>query len=227
VSRRYGVVLVLVVVSFVVQIAAPDDDLTRLLIVWLQAITLVSTIRIAQASRWIVRAGAALAGLVAVAAPVLWAIHGSIPKGTAALTTALLVGIAPAVIAAGLVREQRATGSVNVEALSGVLSIYLLAGMFFAFLYGAVANLGDAQFFEEIADPDRTDFLYFSYTTLTTTGYGDLTAVTDLGRTLAVSEALTGQIYLVTVVALIVSNLRPRRPAPDPGTRAAPPEEDF
>jgi voltage-gated potassium channel Kch len=56
---------------------------------------------------------------------------------------------------------------------------------------------------------EPNDFLYFSFATLTTVGYGDLVAATDLGRSLAVSEALIGQIYLVTVVALIVGNLRP------------------
>lgn len=222
-THRYGIVLVLVVVSFVIQIAAPNDDLTRLVVVWLQAMTLVSTIRIAQASRAVVRLGAALAAVIAVAAPIVWAVNGSIPNGTAAITTALLVGIAPAVIAAGLVREQRTTGAVTVEALSGVLSIYLLVGMFFAFLYAAVADLGNDQLFAEVADPDRADILYFSYTTLTTTGYGDFTAATDLGRTLAVTEALSGQIYLVTVVALIISNLRPRWR----DGRAAPAEEDV
>ena len=221
VTLRYGIVLVLVVVSYVIQIAAPDDDLTRLVVVWLQAGTLVSTIRIAQASRAIVRLGAALAAFIAVAAPVVWAVNGSIPNGTAAITTALLVGIAPAVIVAGLVREQRSRGAVTVEALSGVLSIYLLVGMFFAFLYAAVADLGDAKLFSEVADPDRADLLYFSYTTLTTTGFGDFTAATDLARTLAVTEALIGQIYLVTVVALIITNLRPR----GRDARAAPAEE--
>jgi voltage-gated potassium channel Kch len=56
---------------------------------------------------------------------------------------------------------------------------------------------------------EPNDFLYFSFATLTTVGYGDLVAATDLGRSLAISEALIGQIYLVTVVALIVGNLRP------------------
>jgi hypothetical protein len=56
--------------------------------------------------------------------------------------------------------------------------------------------------------------VYFSFTTLTTAGFGDLTARTDLGHTLTVFEALIGQIYLVTVVSLIVSNLGRRgRPA--------------
>ena len=77
--------------------------------------------------------------------------------------------------------------------------------MFFSFLYAAVQTLGDEPFFAQIADPDRSDYLYFSYTTLTSTGFGDLTAATNLGRTLTSIEALVGTIYLVTIVALIVS----------------------
>jgi hypothetical protein len=53
--------------------------------------------------------------------------------------------------------------------------------------------------------------LYYSFTTLTTVGYGDFTARTNLGHTLSVSEALTGQIYLVTIVSLVVANLGRRR----------------
>jgi Ion channel len=213
--HRYGIVLGLVVLSFVVQSAAPDTDLTRVVIIWLQAATLVVSVRIARAGRRIARAAAALAGLIALAAPVVWAVHGSVPDRTTFVVTGLLVGVAPMVIAAGLVRDMVESREVTLETLSGVLSIYLLAGMFFSFVYSAVDALGDEAFFEELADPERSDFLYFSYTTLTTTGFGDLTAATELGRTLSVTEALVGQIYLVTIVALIVSNLRPRRHGPE------------
>ena len=54
-------------------------------------------------------------------------------------------------------------------------------------------------------------YLYFSYSTLTTVGYGDLVARSNLGHTLSAFEALLGQIYLVTVVAVIVTNVVPRR----------------
>jgi hypothetical protein len=56
-------------------------------------------------------------------------------------------------------------------------------------------------------------YLYFSFTTLTTVGFGDLTAGSDAGRMLAVMEALLGQLYLVTVVAFIVATRRPRSPS--------------
>jgi Ion channel len=212
--RGYGTVLVLVVLSFVVQEAAPDTDLTRVVVIWLQAATLAAAVRVAGASRPIVRLAAAVGALVAIAAPVLWVAHGSVGDGVTAIATGLLFGIAPLAIAGGLSRDLFRSGEVTGETLSGVLSIYLLAGMFFSFLFAAVGALGDDPFFAEIADPERPDYLYFSYTTLTSTGFGDLTAATNLGRTLTSIEALVGTIYLVTIVALIVSNLRPRQRGP-------------
>lgn len=220
--RGYGTVLVLVVLSFVVQEAAPDTDLTRVVVIWLQAATLAAAVRIAGASRPIVRLAAAFAALAAIAAPVLWVVEGSVGDGVTAIATGLLVGVAPVAIAGGLSRDMVRSGEVTGETLSGVLSIYLLAGMFFSFLFAAVGALGDDPFFAQIADPERPDYLYFSYTTLTSTGFGDLTAATNLGRTLTSIEALVGTIYLVTIVGLIVANLRPRRRAPG----AAPAEEE-
>ena len=82
--------------------------------------------------------------------------------------------------------------------------------MVFALLGSAVAAIENGPYFSGDPDAERSDFLYFSYVTLSTTGYGDLSPVTDVGRMLAVIEALIGQIYLVTVVAMIVANLRPR-----------------
>ena len=214
--HSYGIVFGLVVTSFVVQAAVPDGDLARLVIIWLQAATLVVAVRIARSTRWPIRTASGLAALMAIAAPILWIVHGSIPDGITAVATALLVGVAPLVIAGGLVRDLRSAGAVTLEALSGVLSIYVLAGMFFSFVYSAINTIGDGSFFVEVADPVRGDFLYYSFTTLTTTGFGDFTAASELGRTVSVVEALSGQIYLVTIVALIVSNLRPRRRADAP-----------
>ena len=211
VKGRYALVLLLVVLSFVVQEAAPDTDATRLVATWLQAATLVAAVEAASASHRLVRLAALLAALAAVAATVAAVVGGSVKTHTIGLATALLVGVAPLALAAGLVRELRATMTVTVQTLSGVLAIYLLIGMFFSFAYSVIEAFSDRPFFAELSDPNRSDFLYFSYTTLTTTGYGDLTAALNFGRTLAVTEALIGGIYLVTIVALIVTNIGPRR----------------
>ena len=86
--------------------------------------------------------------------------------------------------------------------------------MLFAFTYGAIDLIGDTAFFAEGQTSTVSHCLYFSFTTLTTVGYGDFAARTNLGHTLAVFESLLGQIYLVTVVSVIVSNLR--RPSQRP-----------
>ncbi len=94
--------------------------------------------------------------------------------------------------------------------VAGVLCLYLLVGLFFAFTYGAVQNLGGAPSSPTVTPHVCARALYFSFVTMTTVGYGDFTARTNLGHTLAITEALLGQIYLVTVVAAIVSRLVPR-----------------
>jgi voltage-gated potassium channel Kch len=83
--------------------------------------------------------------------------------------------------------------------------------MFFSFCFNVTQEITNEPFFSNDDSGNVSDFLYFSFTTITTTGYGDFVAGTRIGRSFAVTEALIGQIYLVTVVALIVANLRPRK----------------
>jgi Ion channel len=98
---------------------------------------------------------------------------------------------------------------VTVHTMFGVLCIYLLIGSVFALLYGVVADLGTASdFFQQHQATSSRNLLYFSFVTITTVGYGDLVAASDVGRSLAIAEALLGQIYLVTIVAAIVGGLR-------------------
>jgi hypothetical protein len=135
---------------------------------------------------------------------------GTTVAGIAAVANGLLVAVAPPAVVIGLLRDLRATGTVTVPVVAGVLCLYLLVGLFFAFAYTAVQNLGGAPFFANGDAATSTRSLYFSFVTMTTVGYGDFTARTILGHTMAVTEALLGQIYLVTVVAAIVSRLVPR-----------------
>jgi hypothetical protein len=129
----------------------------------------------------------------------------SVETVPARIANLLLVTLAPPAIVIGVVRSLRARNKVTVPAVFGVLCLYLLVGMFFAFLYGAIGRNG--EFFAAGQSVSVANCLYFSFTTLTTVGYGDFTAASNLGHTLSVTEALIGQIYLVTVVAVIVSNL--------------------
>ena len=146
---------------------------------------------------------------------VLRATVGGVGDGAARACVAALLALGPPAVAVGVYRDLQLSGQVKLQAISGVLSLYLLLGMAFAFLYGAIDGLGGGEFFASGADATVSRCLYFSFTTLTTVGYGDLVAGSDLGRTLAIFEALLGQIYLVTVVSLLVSNLgRPTRRRP-------------
>jgi voltage-gated potassium channel Kch len=93
---------------------------------------------------------------------------------------------------------------VTVQTLLGAVSVYVMIGLTFAFVYGALAALHGPGSFNG-ATPTPETLLYFSFVTMTTVGYGDVTAATDLIRTVAILEALLGQVFLVTLVARLVS----------------------
>jgi Ion channel len=143
-----------------------------------------------------------IAALVASGVSVLIG-EGEVSNWAVPVVGALLALMAPVAIVRELFRQE----SVTYQTVLGALCLYLLVGLFFSFLYGTVAAFIDGPFFAGERTEGTIDFLYFSFVTLTTTGYGDLVAVTDLGRMLAVTEALLGQLYLVSVVAVLVANL--------------------
>ncbi len=204
--HRYAVLLGLILATLGFQLAAPDTDWARLITVTLQGLTLVVAVITSDAHHWVVRA-TIVAAIVVVAGATAAAL-GTQQAGTdsSRLASLLMVALVPPVIVGGLRRHYRAGGFVTRETMFGVLCIYLLIGTFFATAFGAIQALGERDFFAS-GSGDTASFLYFSFSTLTTTGYGDLVAATNLGRSLAITEALIGQIYLVTVVAVIVANL--------------------
>jgi hypothetical protein len=219
VTVGYGLVLGLVMASIGIQLLATGSSGIRFLTVALQAATLVAVTWTAAGRRPIVRLATAVAVLVVLAGTALWLIHGSVPPATAGIVNGLLVAVAPPALAASIIRAVRTDGAVTVRTVAGVLAIYLLAGMLFSFLYGVIGAFDPDAVFAEQAKSTASDYLYFSFVTLNTVGYGDLTPAGDLTRTFAVAEMLFGQIYLVTVVALIVSNLGRRREPVTPPLR--------
>jgi hypothetical protein len=210
---RYGVLLVLILTSLVFQLAAPDADWARLVTIVIQGLTLLTALLASRVHRWVLRVAtmAVCAAVVASAAALIG--FGTLGPTAARLITALMVALAPVSIARGLLLDFKEHG-ISMHTMFGVLCVYLLIGSLFAFVYGIVSSIGSEPFFAQHGDVDTSqNFLYFSFVTMTTVGYGDLTAATSLGRSLAIAEALIGQIYLVTVVATIVGGLGSHRQA--------------
>jgi hypothetical protein len=207
----YGWLLLVIAVSLFFQLAAGDTALARVVTLVLQGFALLAALRVSGAHRWVIRAATIATGVAILGALGLLITSGEIDDAASRLVTFMLVVLAPLAIVRGIVRQAQESGTITLRTMFGVLCVYLLVGMAFAFAYGAIEALTGEPFFAQIHNGDQSDFLYFSFVTLTTTGFGDLTAATSLGHSFVIVEALTGQIYLVTVVSLIVANLgRPR-----------------
>ena len=212
--QRYGLLLLSILAAFLVQGIATPGPWEQAFVSILLATTLLLALWAADSKPRVMRPAlviAALLALVSIAEAAAGNVDGAAPR----LANLLLVVLAPPAIVVGVIRSLRARGGVTTQAVFGVLCLYLLAGMAFAFVFGAIANIG-GHFFANGDAATGARCLYYSFTTLTTVGYGDVTAATNLGHTLSVTEALVGQIYLVTIVSLLVSNLRPRRASSPP-----------
>lgn len=208
--RSYSALLAAILAAFALQGIAEPGRWELAFITTLLGFTLLLSLRIAAVRPVVLR----LAGIIVLVLIVFSygeALSDEVSEQVARLANALLVIFAPPAILVGVVRKLRDTQAVTVEAVIGVLCVYVLLGMFFSFLYGVVDRFGHTPFFAGGQDATVARCLYYSFTTLSTVGYGDLTAATNLGHTLSVSEALFGQVYLVTVVSLIVGNLGRQR----------------
>jgi len=92
------------------------------------------------------------------------------------------------------------------DLIAGAAIVYLLMALAWSFLFGVVESLNPGSF--SIPDIEgistSRSFLYYSFVTITTLGYGDITPVTSLARSLCILEAVIGQLYLVVQVAWLV-----------------------
>jgi hypothetical protein len=201
---NYGVALALILATILALAMAGDQALAQLVAVALGGGTLLFVLHTSHATRTTL---ALAGGVVGVALVVTGAalVAGEDPRSSYLISA---VGLLLALLApAAILRRVASFPTITVRAVLGALCIYLLVGLFFSYVFTFVGSVEDQPFFVQVTDPSRADFLYFSYTTQTTVGYGDLSARTDLGRMLAVSEALIGQIYLVSAVAFLVANI--------------------
>jgi hypothetical protein len=160
--------------------------------------------------RWpLVLGTVTVAGSVAAFGATLTGTSGG--AGAADLWKALLL-LQTAIL---VLRRVLAQPSVTIQSIYGALSAYLIVGLMFAAIYAAIQHLGESAFFAGSQPANTQTFQYFSFTTLTTLGYGDFTAAQNGGRAIAVMEALTGQVFLATLVARLVSAYRGQGGAQD------------
>jgi ion channel len=200
---RYGLVLVLLLATFVLLVCGLTSPWARLATVALLCITLLTALAASQVP---LRAQHAARFVVAVSIAVSLAglgSHSDVGTASAAIVNALLVTVAPVAIAWSIVHRRTIDG----RAVLGALCVYVLLGLLWAFVYTAVGAIEDEPFFVQEQHATTSEYTYFSFITMTTVGYGDLTPASNVGRGCAAMEALLGQIYLVTIVALLVSNL--------------------
>lgn len=153
-------------------------------------------------SAWI-GAGLGLGGVVAATALASDTITSGLVGGVSLVLTASIIGL--------LGRAVIARRTVDTPTVLGVLSVYLLLALFFASLNQLNSAFDPEGYLAGVAGlPTASDQLYFSVVTLTTVGFGDVTPASQLARAVAVLEALTGQVYLVSVVAAVVGGWRRR-----------------
>jgi hypothetical protein len=198
----FGVVLILILAT-IVSISLGGGPIGGFISVCLSGFTLLFVLHTSGARRRTFRGALAIV-VVAVAGAAVGLLSGAEQASTAAGLVGLLLAFAAPVI---ILRRILSSPTITVRLVLGALAIYLLVGLTYAYLYPVISAVTDQPFFVQTSTPQPIDYLYFSYVTLTTVGYGDFTASTSVGRMIAVSEALTGQLYLVSAVALLVGNI--------------------
>jgi voltage-gated potassium channel Kch len=206
IADAYGLVLFLILTTFVVTVTLPPQGwVGRVAAVIVAGLTAVVALTSSDVSVPRVRLATGAAALAVAAALCARALSAEALLGVAFTIDALLLSVA----AATILRRVVLATDVEFRTILGAISVFTLLGLLFGYLLLALGRLHGGDVFAGVHDASPQDYLFFSYTTLTTTGYGNLVPAGQLGQILAVLEMLTGQIFLVTLVARLVSLWRP------------------
>ncbi len=200
----YGLLLFLLIVDYTaltVSWTGPAALVVRSVLFGLTVLLAFHASRAPRRVQVVVRAGVAL---VVIAAVVAAAHGGNTVAGGVVLFTSLLVLASPIVVGWRILHHPEVTP----ETILGGVCIYVLIGMVFANVDYGLQLVSGKAFFAQAGDHGLPDFAYFSYITMATVGYGDLSPAPGLPRTLAILEALTGQVFLVVLLARLVSLYR-------------------
>jgi hypothetical protein len=199
---RFGLLLLVLIATYLLSAFAKGHWVDALQVLLFTVVAILA-LRNSSVSRRLVRL--ILGGAIAISA-VMFALTFTVDtaRGIVHIWTGLVL-LGTVVV---IVRRVLSFGAVTMQSIYGALSAYLVIGLMFAAFYAAINVLVTGGFFANDQPANTQTFQYFSFTTLTTLGYGDFTAIGSGGRAVAILEALTGQIFLATLVARLVAAYR-------------------
>jgi Ion channel len=198
----YASLLVLLLANFFLLEVVDDKRWGVIGSTLLAAAALVVAISDPQTGHTINRRQAISIAVCVLLAPIVLVTNSESVIGlTYLLPAALLVTATLPVTLSRVLRHERVTH----ETVLGALSTYVLVGLLFAFAYLALDSVRDTPFFAQAGPHQESEYLYFSFVTLTTLGFGDLSPAVGLPQALTALEALLGQVFLVTLVARLVT----------------------
>ena len=205
--ESYGLLLILLLIDYTILSLVNSARWGGLARTAPVALTVLFTMHTSGASRRVLRI-AQVAVALSLAVGLLQAATNDQEVGGAAF---ILVGVLLLVSPVAILRRILPKETVDIESLFGAVDVYIIIGLIFSSLFIGIAHF---EFLHHgtpfLAQPPPTphqasDYVYLSFVTLTTVGFGDLTPLSDLARSVVVLEALLGQIFLVTLVARLVS----------------------
>jgi hypothetical protein len=211
ITNAFGLLLLLVVATYVLASLTRYSGWGAVAITAVACLSAVVAFGSAGAGPPSVRRGAGI-GLTSVGLAIVAAISGDAGfLAVAALVEVVLLAAATYTVLRAVLTES----AVNFRTILGAISVYMIFGLLFTSLYVIIDRLQAGAFFINEAASHTGDYIFFSFTTLTTTGYGNLVPAAQPGKMFAGLEMLLGQIFLVTLIAGLVSLWRPRRARPE------------
>jgi hypothetical protein len=200
----FGLVLILVLTTYVLASVLDNKGWAAVLLTLSTSATSIVALTSSHAQPRFVRRAATVAGLA-----ILLAMASAIFGGRLWISIASFLEILLLAVAMGAVLQRVLTSdTVSSRTILGAISVYTALGILFTWAYGLIDRIEGGGFFGQVPT-EGGDFLFFSYTTLTTTGYGNLVPVGQVGRMVSGLEMMLGQVFLVTLVAGLVSLWRP------------------
>ena len=214
-SLRFGLLLLVLIAAYVIS-AFTSDAVTGAIQVVLYLAVLSLAVLTSRLSRRVAQFVILIAVVGSAGAFALALSPSGYAHGAADLWIALMLLFGVVLILSRVFAQREVT----VQSIFGAVSAYIIIGLIFAAIYSAMYRFGNNTFFAHGETANIKTFQYFSFTTLTTLGYGDYTAAGSGGQAVAVMEAVFGQIFLATLVARLVAAFRgPRNPEVPPKAR--------